>query len=139
MLQMLSSPRSAELYEIQFRNFDKWALDALREIPSDYQAFLPAAICIHSSSHMQSLAENGIWHLLSPVRRRDGPLTYLGFWYSELENNDPTLTPASRYLSELLNDASRAAEFLLTETHFTNFALHCAKLAFGVMPCVLSP
>jgi hypothetical protein len=78
--------------------------------------------------------------ILLPMSGRIGnPLRYLSV---EMRNGGPGIedaTSASYFLSELLNDTSRAEEFLVTETHFTNLAAHCAKLAFGVMPCVLSP
>jgi len=124
---MISSFQCFELYCIQFRNFDKWVLKALRGIPPNYQAFLPAAICIHSSFCWGSPEGNSISNILWPVTKPNSPLRYLNIW-------TPHSRPASRHLSKLLNDPSRAAEFLVSETHFTNLAIRCAKLAFGVTP-----
>jgi hypothetical protein len=70
-----------------------------------------------------------------PITIQNNSTKYLTIWFSHhWEDVD---SPLSHYLSELLNDTSRAMEFLVTETHFTNFAILCAKVAFGVMPYVL--
>ena len=128
------------LCNVQFRNFDKWVLESLRETPHEYQAFFPAAICLYSSyasSDLQFFAETGIsvvMDILSPVTKQNKD-SHLTVWLSHHWKDD--IPQPSRYISELLNDSSRAAEFQVTEKHFTNFALLCAKIACGEMPYVV--
>jgi len=67
------------------------------------------------------------------------------------ENHHSTLTncatsyeegdysPALDYLSEIFSDASRAAEFLVTESNFIDLALFWAKRILGVLSYVLLP
>ena len=132
-----SNTRYFEMYNVQFRNFDNWVLEALRETPHEYQAFFPAAICLYASSDWHFFADGGIsvvMDILSPVTKNNKD-SYLTVWLSHHWEDD--VPPPSRYISNLFNDPSRAAEFLVTEKHFTNFALLCAKVASGMIPCVV--
>ena len=72
--------------------------------------------------------------ILSPVTKQNKD-SHLTVWLSHHWKDD--IPQPSRYISELLNDPSRAAEFQVTEKHFTNFALLCAKIACGEMPYVV--
>jgi len=69
--------------------------------------------------------------IISPVTKQY-QRSYLTIWLSYHWGDDNSLP--FRYVSELLNDPSRAAEFLVTEQKFTDFALLCGKIAFGVLP-----
>jgi hypothetical protein len=132
-LQKSSNAQSLELYNVQLRNFDNWVLEELREMPHEHQAFFPTAICLYSSSDTQFLSETGVnvaIDILSPITTQNGG-SYLTIWLSHHWKED--IPPPFRYVSELLQDPSRAAEFLVTEIKFTDFALRCAKIAFGVM------
>jgi len=104
-------------------------------MPPEYQAYFPAAICLYSSSSdANSLAEMGIdviIDIISPVTKQYKG-SYLTLWLSYHWGDDISLPFC--YVSELLNDPSRAAEFLVTEKKFTDFALLCGKIAFGVLP-----
>jgi len=108
-------------------------------MPHDYQAFFPAAICLYStSSDSQSLTEtstNVVIDILWLVTEQYKGSYTLTVWLSPQWGDDTP--PPFRYLSELLNDPSRAAEFLVTEKHFANFSFLCAGLAFGQMPYVV--
>jgi hypothetical protein len=132
--QKSSNPKTVELYDAQFRNFDSWVLEELRGMPHEHQALFPAAICLYSSSDSQSLSETGVnvvIDILSLVTTQNEG-SYLTTWLSHDWKDDIPLP--FRYVSELLQDLSRAAEFHVTEKQFTDFALRCAKIAFGTMP-----
>lgn len=105
-----------------------------QRMPQQYQALLPAAIRLYSSLFdPQSFTETGVnvdIDILLPITQKVHR-SYLTVWFSHHWNDVP---PPFHYLSDLLSDPSRAAEFLVTEKHFTNFALHCAKLAFREIP-----
>ena len=131
--QKSSNAQSLELYNVQLRNFDNWVLEELREMPHEHQALFPAVICLYSSSDAQSLSEtdvNVVKDILSPITTENGG-SYLTICLSYHWRYD--IPPPFRYVSELLQDPSRAAEFLVTENKFTDFALRCAKIAFGVI------
>ena len=103
-------------------------------MPHEYQDFFPVALCLCSSASDQSLAEKGVnvvIDILSLVTTQNEG-SYLTTWLSHHWTDDLPLP--FRYVSELLHDPSRAAEFHVTENKFTDFALRCAKIAFGVMP-----
>ena len=105
-------------------------------MPHEYQAFFPAALCLCSpSSDFQSLSETGgnvVIDILWPITDQNTG-SDLTIWLSHQWHWDDSPLPY-RYVSELLTDPSRAAEFLVTEKKFRDFALLCAKIAFGVMP-----
>ena len=103
-------------------------------MPHEYQDFFPVALCLCSSASDQSLAEKGVnvvIDILWPITKQDTGSDLTTWLTHHWEDDNP---PPYRYVSELLKDPSRAAEFLVTEKKFTNFALLCAKIAFGVMP-----
>ena len=138
-LQIPSSPKNRELLRIQFRNFDKWVLQTLRELSRDHQARFPVAMYICSCSYgWKSLEIVGVDVVFTGLPGIMAPNTSLdlAFWMTP---GFADVSPPFRYLSNLFNDASRAAEFLVTETHFTNIAVLSAKLAFRVIPYVLAP
>jgi hypothetical protein len=95
-------------------------------MPHEYQVFFPAAICLHAETGI-----NVVMDAILPIPQQN---LYLTFWLSHPWKDIP---PPFRYLSELLKDPSRAAEFLVTEKHFTNLALLCAKFASGETPHVV--
>lgn len=97
-------------------------------MPHEYQVFFPAVLCLHAETNVSMLMDI-VW----PIPQRKNA-SYLALWFSHQWKDIP---PPSHYLSELLEDPSRAAEFLVTEEHFANFALLCAKFVFGETPHVV--
>jgi hypothetical protein len=98
-------------------------------MPSIYQALFPVTTYLYAASYNSgNFPKFGIESVFMLPMGENHHST-LTNWATSYEEG--SYSSALDYLSEIVSDASRAAEFMVTESNFTDLALFWAKRILG--------